>query len=94
MIDTKQPITNDEYLCEECGTTTPVQNDSCPNCGGKLMAVHGLREPTANELDEEEAGIEVTPGADTGTESLESLAAEELNEDQKSYNEDSYGDDD
>lgn len=78
----------EEYICEECGTTTPVKNDSC-QCGGKLVPFDA--EPAEAENDEELL-VGVEDSTDGGSESLESLAEEELNEDQKSYNEDSYGD--
>jgi hypothetical protein len=85
--DTAEKV--EEYICEECGTTTPVKNDSCPSCGGKLMPFDA--EPEEVESDDDLfSGVEES--TDGGSESLESLAEDELNEDQRSYNEDSYGD--
>lgn len=27
----------DSYICGECGNTSPVPNEECSNCGGKMM---------------------------------------------------------
>lgn len=86
-----QHLTAEEFICEDCGTTTPVANESCTSCGGKLVPVDAMREPSDHELSAEEDDLAM-PMEDTGSESLESLAEKELNEDQRSYNEDSYGD--
>lgn len=85
--DTAQKV--EEFICEECGTTTPVKNDSCQSCGGKLMPFDA--EPAVAESDDDLL-VGVEDSTDGGSESLESLAEEELNEEQKSYNEDNYGD--
>lgn len=82
--------TADEFICEDCNTTTPIHNESCPNCGGKLLPVDAMREPSDHELQDEDLAVDDLH--EPGSESLESLAENELNEEQRSYNEDSYGD--
>lgn len=87
----EEQTTAEEFICEDCGTTTPVANESCTSCGGRLVPVDAIREPTDHELSAEDDDLSV-PVDESGSESLESLAEKELNEDQRSYNEDNYGD--
>lgn len=94
-MEDQKPVTSEEFICEDCGTTTPVSNDSCTSCGGRLVPVDAMREPTDHELsaEDEELSDDLSTAVDeSGSESLESLAEKELNEDQRSYNEDSYDD--
>lgn len=82
----------EEFICEQCGHTTPVMDEHCPSCGAKMTTG-----PTAKELSEEEdieddkldfdGSIDRQPG---GVESLEALAAEEESENEGYGNQDDY----
>jgi len=61
----------EEYICENCGFTSPVPNDSCPECGGKMSSLDGKQAQT-DDSDEY-----ADQNAADGTESLEDLREQE-----------------
>ncbi len=82
------------FICEDCGQTTPIVGESCPNCGGRLVNFDGdEHEPSDDELGDDslEKGITDT---EAGTQSLEALASKEYEEDDEDYRVHSYGNDD
>lgn len=85
--------TDQEFACEDCGFTSPLTDDVCPNCSGRMVALDGPPKRAANS-EADEAGLtdESSSGEseDGGALSLERLQEEESRDD---YQED-YGDGD
>lgn len=86
----------EEYLCAECGTTTPVPNETCPNCGGPMTSLGQEEKPKTDEdsetpgNDDSLAGV-TDDGSDGTPLSLEALQEEEGEDDRKEYEEDNFG---
>lgn len=82
-----------EYACEDCGFTSPLTNDVCPSCSGRMTALNApARAQEGGEADpeDEEAAGDFTDSND-GALSLERLQEEESRDD---YQADDYGDGD
>jgi predicted RNA-binding Zn-ribbon protein involved in translation (DUF1610 family) len=86
--------TDQEYACEDCGFTSPLSDDVCPNCGGKMTAldapVKARTNSTDDSTDTHDDEALTSADADGGALSLERLQEEESRDD---YQED-YGDSD
>jgi len=78
----------EDYICDQCGLTTPVPNDHCPSCGAPMASPTGKKEPRSNE-ETEESDLEVEDSSGdsqgTGEESLEALREEEDREGDEPY---------
>ncbi|QQG50020.1 MAG: hypothetical protein HZB70_00320 [Candidatus Berkelbacteria bacterium] len=84
-----------EFACEDCGFTSPIPNEICPNCSGRMMTLDApaKHRSAVSESDEDESLSEQTEGggAEDGQElSLERLQEEESQDDTH----DDYGDGD
>lgn len=92
-----EDVITQEFACESCGNTTPIPNETCTVCGGKMFDVNAPTKPskaiaTGDETDDEiDDSAEAPSEEDEGTfESLEDLQAKEAAEDDESdYNQDS-----
>lgn len=62
------------YICDECGNTTPIPDEVCSVCGGKMTS-----------LDAEETAKEKTDGEGGAEESLEGLRDQEEAEAEDDY---------
>ena len=83
--------TDEQYICDECGYTSPVANERCPDCGSAMSALHDEK-PRAKVIsgESEEDLSEETMDADS-PKSLQALAEEEQEEPDKEYQNDTYG---
>jgi hypothetical protein len=68
----------DQYFCENCGFTSAVENEHCPECSGKMIGLEDSED--MDDMDEEGSLNQ------DGSESLESLASSEYEEDDADYN--------
>lgn len=90
-------VADQEFACEDCGFTSPLTDDVCPNCGGRMTA---LDAPIKKGGAEKDANVDDTvDGAEdayTGTEDGSALSLERLQEEEsRDANEaDDYGDGD
>jgi len=87
-------LSDEQYICEECGNTSPVANDHCSNCGAPMSALHDEK-PKAKVLageSEDDLSDETVSESEDGSTSLEALADEEEKESQAEYNADTFGD--
>lgn len=88
-----QDLTNSDehYICDECGYTSPVANERCPDCGSVMSALHEEK-PKAKVLsgESEEDIVEDETAAD-GSSSLEALQSKEQEESDKEYQNDTFG---
>lgn len=77
-------------MCEDCGNTTPVPNEICSSCGGRMIALNSSK---ADSVDDEISGIN-SPDSESDVEpedhessfaeeSLERLQEEEAAEDEQ-----------
>ncbi|MBI4948446.1 hypothetical protein HY844_02750 [Candidatus Berkelbacteria bacterium] len=85
----------EDYVCENCGYTSPTQNAVCPDCG---LPMKTFSPEKAAEGDEELVNDDFSDLINTGDDmssplSLEQLQSDEEEEELKSYSNDSYGDD-
>lgn len=81
--------TDQEFACEDCGFTSPLTNDVCPNCSGRMVALDG---PVRAKGEDSEGGDDSDfSDAEGGALSLESLQEQESRDE---YEPDDYGDDD
>ncbi|MEX0594769.1 MAG: hypothetical protein WD157_01570 [Patescibacteria group bacterium] len=81
------------FVCESCGQTTPVDNDTCTNCGGKMIVLDDNVEPNPENLKDDELDSSVgVDDAGAGTQSLEALASKEHEENDEDYRHDSFDD--
>lgn len=89
---TKDIITTDEqYICDECGFTSPIANDRCPDCGSAMSALHDEK-PKAKTVDgESEEDLAEESMDSEAPKSLEALQNEEQEESDKEYQQDTYG---
>lgn len=81
-------IHTEEYICEECGNTTPVPNDFCPSCGSPMTPLHATPDkakPEEEEDDNDFSKLHDGIGEETGEESLEALRADEEKESEDEY---------
>ncbi len=88
---THNSITDQEFACEDCGFTSPLSDDACPNCGGRMTALDAPIKPKASGdgntdmVDDPEL---TNADEDGGAISLESLQEQESRDDQQ----EDYGD--
>lgn len=80
------------FVCEACGQTTPVDNDECSNCSGKMIVFDDNVEPKPENLKDEDldSNIGMEDSADPGIQSLEDLADKEQEESDKEYEQNSF----
>ena len=80
------------FVCEACGQTTPIDNDECSNCGGKMVVFNDNVEPKPENLKDEDlnSNIGMDESNDTGIQSLEDLDDKEQAESDKEYEHNSY----
>ncbi len=82
---------DEQYICDECGYTSPVANERCPDCGSAMSALHDEK-PKAQVLSGEDEDDSTEEGTDAdGASSLEALQNEEQEESDKEYQNDTYG---
>ncbi len=86
--------TDQEFACEDCGFTSPLTNDVCPNCSGRMTALTGTA-PKASDDETDNVGndtdlSDLSGDDDGGALSLESLQEQESRDDQ----DEDYGDGD
>ncbi len=68
-------VVTQEFVCEDCGFTTPLDNTVCPNCGGKIV---GLDSPSKKIThDDDDLSDEFTDSPEGSALSLEQLQEEE-----------------
>lgn len=81
-----------EYICDECGNTTPIPNEHCPVCGAPMTALGSTTPATKKRVVEgdDDDDIDGTAYNEDGMESLEQLKAKESEEDDEPYG---YGND-
>lgn len=86
-MTTPAPVTEEQYVCEECGTVVPTAEEFCPNCGApleKFADTLDIKSAEDDDLDlSDEAlhkGIDLD-GSDGTPLSLEALREEEEGED-------------
>lgn len=76
-------IPHEEYICDNCGNTTTVPNDTCPSCGGRLTIL-GSQTDGESEKDEDDGSTDTM--TDEGHTSLDALRAQEEQEDTPGLN--------
>lgn len=81
---------DEQYICDQCGYTSPVANEHCPDCGAPISALHDEKPKTKVAVDDDEIIDEAV--AEDGSSSLEALQSKEQDESDKEYAADSYGD--
>ena len=80
-----------EFACEDCGFTSPLTNDVCPNCSGRMTALDSAPRTKGDEGAGTESGDDAEfADADSGALSLESLQEQESKDEFQA--EDDYGD--
>ena len=85
--------TNDEqYICDECGYTSPVANERCPDCGSAMSALHDEKPKTKVAVGDADEDLSDDTGSEDGTASLQAEAEKELSESDREYAADSFGD--
>lgn len=65
----------EDFLCESCGFTSPVSNDTCPQCGGAMQGSDTKKHRPVDDEDGEDGGEDVTDAPED--ESLEELREKE-----------------
>ena len=87
----------EEYMCDSCGNVTLIPNEVCSVCGGPMTNLAGEAKPAAkgdddaSESDDPLADIP-SDGSDGTPLSLEALQEEEGEDDRRSHEQDSFGD--
>ena len=79
------PQSDEQYICDNCGYTSPIANDRCPECGSMMSALHDEK-PKARVMtgENEEDLAEGETGAsehEDGTLSLDDLQKQEFETD-------------
>jgi len=94
----KNPVlkdTHEDYICESCGFTSAVPNETCPECGSPMTtfgnSVKSVDDEALLSDDEILKGVDLD-GSDGTPLSLEALQEDEEAEDRQSYEKDSFGD--
>ncbi len=86
------PQTDQEFACEDCGFTSLLTSDVCPNCNGRMTPLDApvkSKSRTTQDGDvEPEDGEQSLETEEGGALSLESLQEQESKED----SDDDYGD--
>lgn len=85
---------DEQYICDECGYTSPIANERCPDCGAAMSALHDEKPKAKVMTGESEADLadDEAPLAEDGSTSLEALAEKEQKESDSDYASDAYGD--
>ena len=80
------------FVCESCGQTTPIDNEECSNCGGKMVVFNDNVEPKPENLKDEDldSNTGMDNPTDVGVQSLEDLADKEQEESDEEYKHNSY----
>jgi len=82
-------IADQEFACEDCGFTSPLTNDVCPNCSGRMVGLDApVKKASTGEgdpLDPDPSEEAVTDTEDSGALSLESLQEQESRDDHDDY---------
>lgn len=82
--------TDQEFACEDCGFTSPLTNDVCPNCSGRMTALDSVPRTKGDETNSADSGDAEYADVEGGALSLESLQEQESKDEYES--EDDYGD--
>ncbi len=91
---TTEQVVDQEFICEDCGNTTPIPNEICSSCGGHMISLDAKpKKGEAAEGDEDADILGISDTEEVGdsstVESLEDLQAKEAEEDdQPLYNTD------
>ncbi len=90
---TTEQVVDQEFICEDCGNTTPVPNEICSSCSGHMISLDA--KPKKGETAEGDDDVDTLDFSDTEevggsstVESLEDLQAKEAEDDQPLYNTD------
>jgi len=83
---------DEQYICDECGYTSPVANERCPDCGSPMSALHAEKTKTKVAAGDGDEDLSDDTGIDDGSSSLEDLQKQEQEESDKEYAADSFGD--
>lgn len=73
----KDPADHGLYMCQECGNTTPIPDEVCSSCGGKMLPLDDGEEHIADDLHGE--------GDGGNEESLDALRDREEEESEDEY---------
>lgn len=82
-----------EFACEECGFTSPIANEICPNCSGRMLALDAPSKRKTAIDDSEEDDLADSSGGPTDEEGQE-LSLQQLQEKELAEDEPDYGDGD
>ena len=83
--------TDEQYICDECGYTSPVANEHCPDCGALMSALHDEKPKAKVMAGESDADLADETTNEDGATSLEALQKEEAEEADKEYQNDAFG---
>lgn len=78
----------EDYICEQCGLTTPVPNETCPSCGAPMSVPGGKKKsrPNSEDQSEEGADLDIEDASEgDGEESLEALREKEAQQGDEPY---------
>jgi predicted ATP-dependent serine protease len=73
---TKNLSDHDVYMCEECGNTSPIADEVCSACGGKMSSLNGEDNHNNDELHDDNGNPD---------ESLDALREQEDKESEDEY---------
>lgn len=78
-----------EYACRDCDFTSPIPNEVCPSCSGRMVALDApmpVKKKESSDSDDELLSDEEIAADEEGTElSLEKLKEEESEEDDEPF---------
>jgi len=83
--------TDEQYLCDECGYTSPVANEHCPDCGSLMSALHEEKPKAKVESGESDEELTEDSTDADGASSLEALQSKEQEESDQEYQHDAFG---
>lgn len=89
-MENTSPV-DQEFACEDCGFTSPLTNDVCPNCSGRMTALDASPQAKGDGSSDEATDVVDAVDAEGGALSLESLQEQESREESQP---DDYGDGD
>ena len=82
---------DEQYICDECGYTSPVANERCPDCGSMMSALHDEKPKAKIMAGEGEEDLAEEAVNDDGASSLEDLQSKEREESDNEHQNDTYG---
>jgi len=82
----------EQYICDECGYSSPVANERCPDCGSTMTSLNDdtSKKGKGKSENDEDYDEEMDSGA---TSSLEDLQSKEQEESDEDYKKDTFGED-